>query len=99
MTTAVQSSTRYVRRMSDVRAWLRGMLKNCVHTATGSLLATMGTNSIETLSPQSMQPYVQGVGMNFSQAVAVFAVSLVIAALRYVNAATAPGNTQPPFNK
>jgi hypothetical protein len=29
--------------------------------------------------------------------VAVFAVSLIIAALRYVNAATAPGNTQPPF--
>jgi hypothetical protein len=97
MTTAVQSSTQYVRRISDARQWIRGLLKNCIHTATGSLLATIGTNSVETLSPAALEPYVRDVGMSFSQAVAVFAVSLIIAALRYVNAATAPGNTQPPF--
>jgi hypothetical protein len=98
MTTAVQSSTQYVRRISDARQWLRGLLKNCIHTATGSLLATIGTNSVETLSPAALEPYVRDVGMSFSQAVAVFAVSLVIAALRFVNASTRPsGNTAPPF--
>ena len=83
--------------MSDVRAWLRGGVKNCLHSATGSLLAALGTNGVEGLSPEALKPYVEGVGMNFSQAVAVFIVSLGIAALRYVNASTAPGNSLPPW--
>ena len=97
MSNAIQSSTAYVRRMSDARAWLRGGLKNCLHSATGSLLAALGTNGVEGLSPEVLKPYVEGVGMNFSQAVAVFLVSLGIAALRYVNSTTAPGRTNPPF--
>lgn len=98
MTTRLQSSASYVRRMSDVRAWLRGLLKNSVHSATGSLLASIGTNGIEGMAPPALHAYVDGIGMNFSQAVAVFAVSLGIGALRYVNTSTAPGNTEPPFS-
>lgn len=86
----MNNTANYVRRISNVRAWLRGLLKNSVHSATGSLLAALGTNGVEGMAPASMQSYVEGVGMNFSQAVAVFAVSLVIGALRYVNESTAP---------
>ena len=97
MNETIQASASYVRRMSDVRAWLRGLLKNSLHSATGSLLAALGTNGIEGMAPQAAQHYVEGIGMNFSQAVAVFVVSLGIGALRYVNTSTAPGQTQPQF--
>jgi len=83
--------------MSDVRAWLRGLFKNAVHSATGTLLAAMGTNTIEGMSPNAIRPFVEGIGMNFQQAVAVFVVSLGMAALRYVNQSTAPGNTNAPW--
>lgn len=94
---ALAASTAYVRRMVDVRAWVRGLLKNAVHTGTGSLLSALGTNGVENLSPEVLKPYVQGIGMSFSQAVAVFAVACGFAALRYVNISTAPGDTTPPI--
>lgn len=97
MNQTIQASSDYVRRLSDVRAWVRGLLKNCIHSATGTLLASMGTNTIEGMSPNALRPYVDGIGLNFNQAVAIFVVSLGMAALRYVNQSTAPGNTNAPW--
>jgi hypothetical protein len=93
----LNASTAYVRRMSNVRVWVRGLLKNAVHTGTGTVLATLGTNGVEAISPEVMKPYLTGIGMSFSQMVAVFGVSCGLAALKYVNISTAPGDTTPPI--
>lgn len=104
MNATVQQSTRYVRRMSDARAWLRGLLKEWLHSATGTILSGIGTNGIEQLAPDRIAGYtvkahLVGVGLSFQQCAAVFGVTLFVLALRRVNEATAPGNTQPPFDR
>lgn len=97
MQNTLSASTAYVRRMSNVRAWLRGLLKSAIHTGTGAVLTAAGTNGVETLSPEVLKPYVEGVGMDFRQAMAVFAVACGMSALRYVNESTKPGDTNPPI--
>lgn len=87
------------RRYSDWRKWLRGLVKHSFHSATGAVLSALGTNGVEGMAPEAVRGYVEGIGLTFSQAVAVFGVSLVLAALRYVHEATAPEMSLPPFDK
>ena len=80
------------------RLWLRGMLKNGIHNATGTVMAGLGTNGIQGLAPESLWQYTDGIAMSFNQCVAVFVISLGLSALKYVHAATAPtGKTKVPF--
>lgn len=101
MTSALQSSAAYVRRVSSVRQWFRGLLREWLHSATGTILSGIGTNGIEQLAPDSfagiaIKTHLQGVGLSFQQCAAVFGVTLFVLALRRVNEATAPqGGPQP----
>lgn len=73
------------------------MLKNAIHNATGTVIAGVGTNGLQGMAPEALWAYTDGIAMSFNQCVAVFGVTLVMSALKYVNAATAPGNTTPPI--
>lgn len=84
-------------RFADWRAWLRATLKHGVHNAVGALLTLLGTNGIEASTPASLQQYVEGIGLNFEQAAAVFSVTLFLSVLRSVHEVTKPGRTAPPF--
>lgn len=102
MQQTLAASTAYVRRVSDFRAWLRGLLKEWLHSATGTILSGIGTNGMERLAPDAVmgvaiKTHLQGVGLSFQQCVAVFGVTLFLLTLRRVNEATAPGDTKPPF--
>lgn len=102
MQATLTASTAYVRRISSVRQWLRGLIKEWLHSATGTILSGIGTNGIEQLAPDeiagvAVKVHLQGVGLSFQQCAAVFGVTLFVLALRRVNEATAPGETQPPF--
>lgn len=86
-----------LKRYADARAWWRATLKHSVHNALGAVLSIAGTNAIEGASPAALQHYVEGIGLNFEQGVAVFLVTFGISVLRSVHAATAPGETRAPF--
>jgi hypothetical protein len=102
MPPSLTASTAYVRRISSARHWLRGLLKEWLHSATGTILSGIGTNGIEQLAPDSIagvavKAHLVGVGLSFQQCAAVFGVTLFVLALRRVNEATAPGNSVPPW--
>lgn len=99
MNQTIQSAVASTRRFRDPLAWRFGIWKSALHSATGSVLGAAGTNSVEGLSPAFLQPYTAGVGMDFRQMAAMFAVFLFIGAVRYVHEATKPGNTAYPFTK
>jgi hypothetical protein len=82
-------------KYTDTRAWFRGLLKNCIHSGTGAVIAAFGTNGVEQMTPESLAHYTQGIGLSFQQAVAVFLVTAFLAALRFVNASTE--ETTPPI--
>lgn len=88
----IQNSAAQIVRLSNVRAWFRGLLKNSIHSATGSVLVTLGTNGLD-----GTVPGFEGVGLDWRQMGAVFTATLVIGALRYVNEVTKPGTTSDPF--
>lgn len=93
MTNALQLGRRY----SDRMAWTYGLWKSSLHSATGAVIGAAGTNSVEGMAPAILQPYVDGLGMDFRQAVGMFATFLVLGALRHVHEITKPGNTPRPF--
>ncbi len=102
MNETIQASAQYVRRVSNFRAWFRGLLKEWLHSATGTILSGIGTNGMEQLAPEqvagiAIKTHLEGVGLSCHQCVAVFGVTLFLLTLRRVNAATAPGNTTPPI--
>lgn len=82
---------------STWRLWLRGILKNALHNASGTMLAGLGTNGVEAMAPESIHPYVAGLSMSLSQCAAVFCVALALSTLTFVHKATAPGNSTPPI--
>jgi uncharacterized protein YdiU (UPF0061 family) len=86
------------KRYADGRAWLRATLRHGLHNAIGAVLTLVGTNGIEASTPAALQHYVAGIGLNFEQAAAVFAVTLALSVLRSVHEATAPGKTAAPFS-
>lgn len=91
--------TSRIKRYTDLRHWFRATLKHALHNAIGAVLALLGTNGIEASAPESMRAMVEGIGLNFEQALAVFLVTLGTSVLRSVHGATAPGYTETPFQQ
>lgn len=81
-----------IRKYGNPRQWLRGLAKTSIHSGTSAILAVFGTNGAEQLAPDALR----GIGLTLTQAVAVFAVSAVLGAVRFVNETTA--DTPPPFD-
>ena len=91
-----------IHRYADFRAWLRALLKEWLHSATGTIIGGLGTNGLESMAPDqilgiAVRTHLEGIGLTWGQCVAVFGVTLFLTTLRRVHAATAPGPTQPPF--
>lgn len=80
-----------IRRYTDLRAWLRHLLKGSVHAGTSAVLAGAGTNTLEAIPLESLQR----VGLDWRQMVAVFVAAAFFEALRRINTVTA--DTTPPF--
>lgn len=78
------------KRYANWRAWLRATLRHALHNALGAVLALFGTNGLEASAPAALRPLVEGIGLTFEQAAAVFAVTLATSVLRSVHEATAP---------
>lgn len=76
-----------------IRIIARGILKTSAHTFSGTLLAGIGTNALENIAPTKLA----GIGFNLEQLSAMFGSILLVETLRYVNKATAPGESIPPF--
>lgn len=79
-----------LRRFADWRAWLRATLRNAVHNAVGAVLTLLGTNGIEASAPEQLRAYVDGIGLDWQQTLAVFVVTLAASVLRSVHEATKP---------
>ena len=77
-------------KYADWRQWLRGLMKNAVHSGTGTVITTFGTNGAEQLAPEMLK----GIGLNMEQAISVFAVSAIYAAVKFVHEST-EATTQP----
>ena len=86
----MNSLTKY----ADWRQWLRGLLKTAVHSGTSAILSGFGTNGIEGLAPASLSQYTAGIGLSLSQMLAVFVVSAVLGAVKFINETT-EATTQP----
>ena len=82
-----------IKKYTDLRQYLRGLVRNAVHAGTGALITVFGTNGAEQLAPESLA----NIGLNWKQAVAVFAVSAAIAAVKFVHDTTE--ETTPPIPK
>lgn len=74
-----------LKKYTDVRAYVRGLFKNAFHAGTGAVLSIFGTNGAEQLAPEALV----GIGLNWKQALAVFAVSALLGAVRFVHNTTA----------
>lgn len=83
--------TAQIRKYTDIRAWLRHLVKGSIHAGTGALLAGGGTNTAEAIAPELLK----NVGMDLRQMLVVFATAAFFEALRRINAATA--DTTAPF--
>lgn len=81
-----------MKRYTDIRQYLKGLWRNAIHAGTGALITTFGTNGAEQLAPESLK----GIGLNMEQAVAVFVVSALYAAVKFVHESTE--DTKIPFN-
>lgn len=83
-------------KYTDIRQYFRGLFKNAVHAGTGAIITTFGTNGAEQLAPDMLK----GVGLNWEQAVAIFVVSALYAAVKFVHETTEataqPFPTTPP---
>lgn len=102
MNAAIQTTSRLVRRYADWRGWFVGMYLNAVRSATGVVLAVVGTNSAQVVAPDSMKDFAANLGINWKQAVAAFVSVLVIECIRYINGKPLPDAierpiTAPPF--
>jgi hypothetical protein len=73
-------------KYADWRQWMRGLLKTAVHSGTSAILSGFGTNGIEGLAPASLSQYTAGIGL--SQMLAVFLVSAVLGAVKFINETT-----------
>lgn len=81
----------FLKKYTDLRSWLRQLARASIHSGVNAVLATVGTNAAENLAPEALR----GLGFDWRQLLAAFAVSAFLAALREIQQATAP--TQPPF--
>lgn len=90
MTVAMNIPT--IRRYSNARQWLRGLLRSSIHSATGAVLSGGGTNMLEGMGWD-------GIGLTVTQMGGVFVATLLWSSMQYVHQATAPGQSQPPFTK
>lgn len=91
-----------ITRYTDFRAWLRALLKEWLHTATGTIMGGFGTNGLEQMAPEqilgvAVKAHLQGIGLTWQQCLAIFALTLFITTLRRVHEATAPDRTVAPF--
>lgn len=74
-----------LRKYTDLRVWLRSLLKSSVNAGVGALLAGGGSNALEGTGLSA----VSGIGLDWRQMVGVFASAAFIEALRRIQAATA----------
>ena len=81
-----------IRKYINPRQWAHGLAKTSIHNGTSAILSVFGTNGAEQLAPNALH----GIGLTLTQAVAVFGVSAVIGAVRFINETTA--DTPPPFD-
>lgn len=80
-----------LRKYTDIRQFLRGLLKNAINAGTGSIITVFATNGAEQLAPEALV----NIGLNWQQALSVFAVSAILAAVRFVHESTE--ETRPPY--
>lgn len=73
-----------LRKYTNPMAYVRGLLRSSVNSGTGAILAVFGTNGAEKLAPEALA----NIGLNWKQALAVFAVSAALAAVRFVHEST-----------
>lgn len=81
-----------IRKYTNPRQWLRALAKTSLHSGTGAILTVFGTNGAEQLAPNALH----GIGLTLTQAIAVFGVSALLGAVRFINETTA--DTPPPFD-
>lgn len=82
----------FLGKYANGRQWLRGLAKHAIHSGTGTVLSVFGTNGAEQLAPEALA----GIGLTLAQALAVFAVSSLLGAVRFVHETT--DTTPPPFD-
>lgn len=85
--------TTTIRKYTDLRAWLRNLVKSSINAGTGAILAGAGSNAAEAIPLEALK----GVGLDFRQMVAVFVTAAFFRALQKINEATT--DTAAPFSE
>jgi hypothetical protein len=84
----------FLRKYSDVRAWLRSLAKESIHAGLTAALAGAGTTTAEGYFPDACA----GLAMDWRQTLAAFFAAAILAAAHRIKRDTAePGETKPPF--
>lgn len=83
--------TATLQRYTDLRAWVRHLIKGSVHAGISAVIAGAGTNSLEALPIDALAK----VGLDWRQMLAVFAAAAFWEALKRIQSATA--DTTPPM--
>lgn len=83
------------RRYANLRQWLRALLREWLHSATGTIIGGLSTNGIEGMAPDqvmgiAIKVHLEGIGLTLSQMGAIFFTTLFLTALRRVHQDTAP---------
>lgn len=77
-------------KYTDYKQWLRALAKVSVHAGTGAILTGFGTNGVA-----AMVPSMADIALNVKQAVAVFIVSALLTAIKFIHESTS--DTVPPI--
>lgn len=80
-----------LKKYTDLRSWLRHLLRGSVHAGTAAVLGALGLNSAEGLAPDLLHD----VSVDWRQLLGFFVSAAVVEALRRINSATA--DTNPPI--
>ncbi len=81
----------FLRKYSDVRAWLRSLAKESINAGLTAALAGAGTNTAQGYFPETFS----GLAMDWRQTLAAFIASAVYAAALRIQRDTA--ETNPPL--
>lgn len=80
-----------LQKFTSPRQWFRALTRTSVHAGTGAILSTFGTNGAEQLAPEALK----GIGLSLEQAGAVFVISALLAAVKFINETTTPDENHP----
>lgn len=83
--------TATLQKYTDLRSWLRHLLKGSLHAGTGAVLAGLGSNAAENLAPELLK----GLGLDWRQMASAFLAAAFLEAVRRIHSATA--DTVPPI--